>query len=116
MSKSKFWKGVLFGAIAGGALSMLDRDTRKTVVAGCQKTTGKITYYVKHPQEAVDSLKESTMRIRNTIEEVGEEVSFIAEKIDELKEVTPQVSHFVKETKDTFTEKPDEAENIRIRS
>ena len=56
------------------------------------------------------------MRIRNTIEEVGEEVSFIAEKIDELKEATPQVSHFVKETKDTFTEKPDEAENIRTRS
>ena len=62
MSKSKFWKGVLFGAIAGGALSLLDRDTRKTVVAGCQKTTDKITYYVKHPQEAVDSLKESTMK------------------------------------------------------
>jgi gas vesicle protein len=115
MSKSKFWKGVLFGAIAGGALSMLDRDTRKTVVAGCQKTTGKITYYVKHPQEAVDSLKESTMRIRNTIEEVGEEVSFIAEKIDELKGATPQVSHFVKETKDSFIEKPEEAENIRTR-
>jgi gas vesicle protein len=113
MSKSKFWKGVLFGAIAGGAISMLDRDTRQTVVAGCQKTTGKITYYVKHPQEAVDSLKESTRRIRNTIEEVGEEVSFIVEKIDELKEVTPQVSHFVKETKDTFTENLDEEENIR---
>jgi gas vesicle protein len=113
MSKSKFWKGVLFGAIAGGALSMLDRDTRQTVVAGCQKTTGKITYYVKHPQEAVEQVKESTRRIRNTIEEVGEEVSFIAEKIDELKEATPQVSHFVKETKDTFTENPDEEENIR---
>ena len=55
------------------------------------------------------------MRIRNTIEEVGEEVSFIAEKIDELKEATPQVSHFVKETKDSFIEKPDEAENIRTR-
>ena len=54
MSKSKFWKGVLFGAIAGGALSLLDRDTRTTVVAGCQKTTEKITYYVKHPQEAVE--------------------------------------------------------------
>ena len=93
MSKSKFWKGVLFGAIAGGALSMLDRDTRQTVVAGCQKT----------------------MRIRNTFEVVGAEVSFFAEKIDELKEVTPQVSHFVKETKDSFIEKPEEAENIRTR-
>lgn len=112
MSKSIFWKGVFLGAIAGGALSLLDQDTRKTVVAGCQKTTGKITYYAKHPQEAVDNLKESTMRIRNTIEEVGEEVSFIAGKIDELKEVTPQVSHFVKETKDTFIDSTDGAEKI----
>ena len=110
MSKSKFWKGVLFGAIAGGAISLLDRDTRKSVIEGCQKTTGKITYYAKHPQEAANQLKESTRKIRNTIEEVGEEVAFIAERIDELKEMTPQVTDFVKETKDTFIEKTDETE------
>ncbi|WP_338471780.1 YtxH domain-containing protein [Niallia sp. XMNu-256] len=105
MSKSKFWKGVLLGALAGGALSLFDRETRKVVVGNCQKTTDKITYYARHPQEAVDQLKESTSKIRQTIEEVGEEVSFIAEKIDELKSMTPQVTDFVKETKETFIEK-----------
>lgn len=106
MSKSKFWKGVLLGAFAGGALSLIDRETRKIVLENCQKTTGKITYYAKNPQEAVHQIKESTRKIRHTIEEVGEEVSFIAEKIDELKEVTPKASDFVLETKEAFSEKP----------
>ncbi len=108
MSKSKFWKGVLLGAFAGGALSLIDRETRRVVFENCQKTTGKITYYAKHPQEAVHQVKESTRKIRDTIEEVGEEVSFIAERIEELKEVTPQVSDFVKETKETFSDRPSE--------
>ena len=38
------------------------------------------------------------------MEEVGAEVSFIAEKIDELKELTPQVADFVKDTKDAFVD------------
>ncbi|WP_428910982.1 YtxH domain-containing protein [Niallia sp. Krafla_26] len=101
---SKFWKGVVLGAIAGGAISLFDRETRKNVIDYCQKTTGKVTYYAKHPQEAANQLKESTRKIRRTIEDVSEEVSFIAEKIDELKETTPKVSDFVKETKDAFLE------------
>jgi gas vesicle protein len=105
MGSSKFWKGVLLGAIAGGAVSLFDRDTRTSVKKCCQKTTGKITYYTKHPEEAVERVKESTRKIRHTIEEVGEEVSFIAEKIDELREVTPQVTHLVADTKEAFLEK-----------
>jgi gas vesicle protein len=106
MSNTKFWKGVLLGAIAGGALSLLDRTTRYTVIGNCQRTTGKIKYYAKHPQEAVDCVKESTRKIRSTMEEVGEEVAFITEKIEELKEITPQAIHLIKDTKEAFVENP----------
>lgn len=113
MSNTKFWKGVLLGAIAGGALSLLDRTTRYTVIGNCQRTTGKIKYYAKHPQEAVDCVKESTRKIRSTMEEVGEEVAFISEKIEELKEITPQVADLVKDTKEAFAENPDDEEEGR---
>lgn len=108
MSNTKFWKGVLLGAIAGGAISLFDRTTRYTVIGSCQKTTGKIKYYAKHPQEAVDYVKESTRKIRSTMEEVGEEVAFISGKIEELKEITPQVADLVKDTKEAFIENPDD--------
>ena len=48
------------------------------------------------------------------MEEVGAEVSFIAEKIDELKELTPQVADLVKDTKDAFTD--DELNDKVVRS
>jgi len=104
MSKSKFWKGVLFGAIAGGSLSLFDRTTRMSVLESCQRTTGRITHFAKHPQETIDCVTRSTRKLRLTIEEVGEEVSFISEKINELREITPQVVETVKGAKAAFTD------------
>lgn len=102
MSSRKFWKGILLGAIAGGAISLLDRETRQTVLANCQETGSKVAHYVKHPQEAVRCVKDSTRRIRTTIEDMSEEISFIAEKVEELREITPQVTDIIKDTKEVL--------------
>lgn len=99
---SKFWKGVLWGAIAGGAVSLLDRDTRKAVVASCKKTSNDISYFAKHPNEVVEGVKEATNKIRTTVEQVSGDLNFIANKVEELREVTPQVAGIVKETKEVF--------------
>lgn len=113
MSNSKFLKGVLWGAVAGGALSLLDRTTRQIVLKKCQRTAGKVTYYVKHPVEAVENVKESTQRLRTTIEEVGSDVTFLSEKINELREITPQVTDIVKETKEVlFEDQTDKGEKL----
>jgi gas vesicle protein len=102
MSRTKFWKGVLLGAIAGGAISLFDRQTRKVVFENCQGASNTITYYVKHPQEAARCVKDSTGRLRSTIEEVSEEISFIAEKVDELREITPQVTDIILDSKEVL--------------
>lgn len=104
MGKSLFWKGVLYGALAGGALSLLDKDTRETVASGCKKATKEVTHYVKNPGEAIDRAKEMSNQIKTAIEQVSEEVSFIAEKVDELKETTPYVAGLVEDTKEAFIE------------
>ena len=51
------------------------------------------------------------------MEEVGAEISFIAEKIDELKELTPQVADIVKDTKDAFIDDDlnDEVERASVK-
>ncbi len=105
MGKSLFLKGVLFGALAGGALSLLDRSTRESVMSNCKKTTKEISFYVKNPKEAVNQVKEVTNKIQSTFEQVSSEVSYIMEKVEELKETTPDVVELVEDTKEAFFEK-----------
>jgi len=104
MGKSLFWKGVFLGAVAGGALSLLDKSTRESVVTTCKKTTYEISFYVKNPGEAVNQVKEVTNKMKSTFEQVSEDVSFIAEKVEELKEGTPQVTKLFGDTKQAFFE------------
>jgi gas vesicle protein len=98
----KFWTGVLWGALAGGAISLLDRDTRQAVAQSCKKTSGELSYYIKHPDEVVEQVKDATTKIRSTVEQVSGDISFIADKVEELREVTPAVKGIVKETKEVF--------------
>lgn len=108
MSSSKFWKGVIVGAVVGGALSLFDRQTRTAVFGNCRRTTEKVTYYLKHPDEAAQAVTESTRKIRSTIEDLGEDISFITEKVEELRELTPQMVDIVKDTKDVLLESDSE--------
>lgn len=101
-SQNKFWKGVLFGALAGGAISLLDRETRKSVADSCKSTAKGVSYFISHPNDIAEKVKEKTSQIRTTVEQVSEDVSFIAEKVEELREVTPAVVGIVNDTKEVF--------------
>ncbi len=101
--RNQFWKGMLLGAIAGGAISLLDKQTREAMKENIQKTSSKVAYIVRNPHEITDKVKETTEKIRTTFEQVSEDVSYITDKVDELRELTPQVTDLIKETKDTFS-------------
>lgn len=116
MGKSLFWKGVLYGALAGGALSLLDRSTRETVSSNCKKAAKEVSYYVKNPGVAVSQVKEMTGQIKSTVEQVSSEVSFIMEKVEELKESTAEVVELVEDTKHAFFEEDDEEEEGTVRT
>jgi gas vesicle protein len=98
----KLWKGMLWGALAGGAVSLLDKETRLAVKESCQKAAKSITYVVKNPEEITQQVKEKALQFKTTVEEIGEDISYIADKVEELRETTPQVTKMLKETKDTF--------------
>jgi gas vesicle protein len=102
---NKFLKGMLWGALAGGAISLLDKETRHALKENCQKTTRSVSHFIKNPDEFTNQVKETALKLKTTVEEIGEDISFIASKVEELKETTPQVTRMLKETKDTFSKK-----------
>jgi gas vesicle protein len=111
MGKSLFWKGVFLGAIAGGALSLLDKGTRQTVAANCKKTTSEITQYIKHPNEAISQVREMTNKVKSAIEQVTSDVSYIASKVEELKEGTAESGGLEDDFDESYKEWPIENKN-----
>jgi methyl-accepting chemotaxis protein len=107
MGKNLFLKGMFFGALAGGALSLLDKKTRQEMKVNVKKAYEQVSYVVRHPEEITENVKDTAEKIRNTIEQVSEDISYITGKVDELRELTPQVKEMVKETKTTFSKHED---------
>jgi gas vesicle protein len=107
MGKNLFLKGIFYGAIVGGALSLLDKKTRQDMKVNVKKAYEQVSYAARHPGEITENVKETAEKIRNTIEQVSEDLSYITGKVDELRELTPQVKEIVKETKSTFSNHED---------
>lgn len=89
---NKFWKGMLVGALAGGAITLFDRDTRIAMKENCQKAAKVI----KNP-------KETASKIWTTVEQISEDIAYITDKVEELRDATPQVKkYFNKNEKEEF--------------
>lgn len=101
-STKKFWQGMMIGAIAGGVVSLFHRETRQAVMENCKKGAKTVSYYAKHPGELSEQVMETAQSLRSTVEQVSEDVSYIAEKVEELKEVGPSVKGLVNDTREAF--------------
>ncbi|MDH2358015.1 YtxH domain-containing protein [Priestia megaterium] len=103
--RNKLVEGIVIGAIIGGAVSLFDKETRSSVIQGSKKLKDKTTTLIQHPELVTDTVKEKYETIRTTIEQVSEDVSFVAGKVEKLKETKPQVMEIVNDTKEAFVEK-----------
>jgi gas vesicle protein len=106
--KNQFWRGMILGAIAGGAISLLDKQTREVMIENLQKGTAKVTYILRNPGEVTDKVKETAEKFKTTVKQVSEDISYITDKVEELREITPQVTDIIKETKDAFSTNAEE--------
>lgn len=102
---SKLWMAILGGAAAGFAISLLDKNTRNTVMTGGQKMMTNLKSVAKDPNSVVENMKDISGKIRTNIDQIGQDVSFISEKVDEMKEMPPQVAGVIKETKEVLVDK-----------
>jgi gas vesicle protein len=101
---NKFWTGIIVGAVAGGLVSLMDRETRQAVNEKYGKVTKNISYAITHPKEIASNIKEKTFEIKTAASQMSEDISYIVRKIEEVRDLTPEVTNLVKETKEAFME------------
>jgi gas vesicle protein len=102
MGKSKFFTGMLIGALAGGLVTLFDKSTRKEVVQAAKDSGECVAKYAKHPAFLIETTKDIYEKVQTTATQVSEDIQFINQKVEEIKEMTPQVKEIIEETKDTF--------------
>jgi gas vesicle protein len=109
---SKFWKSMMWGALAGAAVSLLNKETRTAVIDGAKKASDNMAYAVKHPREITDTIRDAAKKIQSTVEQMNDDIAYIAGKVDELRETTPQLVGILKETKGAFAKNEDSRETV----
>ncbi|MCM3759082.1 YtxH domain-containing protein [Sporosarcina aquimarina] len=112
MGKSKLGKFVLFGALLGGAVALLDRSTRNSVMGTSKKAANEISFYAKNPETLKQKLVDQKDKFQAAYEQLSGDVSYIKEQVEELKALTPQVKELVTDTKETFVDSKEEYETI----
>ncbi|MGG0657311.1 YtxH domain-containing protein [Rummeliibacillus pycnus] len=100
---NKLVTGIALGAVAGAALSMLDRRTRETTTKRVKHFVIDVQYYAYNPEELVGKIQSTTNKAQSMYHTFMHDKDFYLEKINEIQELTPQVKEIVLETKDVFT-------------
>ena len=103
MGKNKFGTFIVFGALVGAAVSMLDRSTREQTTKKMKDIMSGISYYSKNPDVLKIKVQEKKEKIQLVVEQLSDDASYVKEKVEELKLLTPQVKDLVVETKDAFS-------------
>lgn len=65
--KKTFWTSIVAGALAGGLLSLLNKDARTYSKEVVKQTGETITHYTKNPDETVEKVKESVHTVNNLV-------------------------------------------------
>ncbi len=90
MSKNIFFKGVFLGALVGGAVTLLHKETRKEVTDVSKKTVQKIKHVVCHPIETVEQIQSQVNEFINSIEEITDDIKEINDRIHHIKNSVPK--------------------------
>ena len=100
---NKLVTGIAIGAVAGAALSMLDRSTRETTTKKVKHMVVDVQYYAYNPEEFMNKIQSTTSKVQSMYKTFMHDKDFYLEKINEIQELTPQVKDIVIETKEVFT-------------
>jgi gas vesicle protein len=104
MGQSKLWKGVFAGAVIGGALMLLDRDTREYVGSKSRSVGSSCKGYVTHPSEAIHSIRVNyeylSSRINKSIEDLIEILNKAEEMLNRVGEINQEVEQQLKAVDD----------------
>lgn len=114
MSENKLVKGIVCGALVGGALTMLDRSTRDAVAKKSRYVGKQIQFYAKNRDELITTIEDQFYKWKSFYEQFASDATYISQKVNEVKEITPQVKTLVTDTKEAFTQSKEEYKSIVI--
>ncbi|GAA0341979.1 hypothetical protein GCM10008967_35460 [Bacillus carboniphilus] len=95
MGNSKFLKGVMWGALIGGAVTLLDKETRQEFM----QTGKKAGQALRNPKQTTQKIKEKVQDWQEAYEHIRDDVTYISDKLYELKDVPPKVTDIINESK-----------------
>lgn len=84
--QNKLVKGMLYGAVLGAAISLLDRQTREKTVLQIKDCSRKVWVYSKNPSVLIDNVSNKLSATRQKVEEVTDDLAFIVEKVNDIKQ------------------------------
>ncbi|QPC45755.1 YtxH domain-containing protein [Mangrovibacillus cuniculi] len=90
--------GVLIGAVVGGTLSLLDKQTRESFETCMKKTGNTVKHTVQHPKETYHQVSLKTEEWKVTATALKQDVDYVINRVNELKKLTPQVTGLVQDT------------------
>ena len=114
MSENKLVKGIIYGAIVGGTLTLLDRKTRDSVVNKTRYVRNEIRYYSNNRAELKNTIDSQITKWTSVYNQFAADATYLSQKVGEVKEMTPQVKTLITDTKDAFTHSKDEYKSIVV--
>jgi len=114
MSENKFVKGIICGAVVGGAITLLDRKTRDSVMNKTRYVRNEIQYYSKNKEELKTNLEHQITKWKSVYDQFSSDAMYLSEKVNEAKEITPQVKTLLTDTKDAFSQSKEEYKSIVV--
>ncbi|MBM7553696.1 YtxH domain-containing protein [Thalassobacillus pellis] len=107
MENQKFWRGMLFGALAGGALSLLDRGTREYVWNGTKSCGQSAKNIANNPSQAIYTLRMRYSQLTNTLSEGAKDVLEVLDKVESMLETISDLEKEVEKDIEKIADKRD---------
>lgn len=108
MGQSKFSKGILFGALAGAAISLLDRQTREVMKTRARSAQERARYYSENREVLKHDIEMKINHYKSLYEKLSQDAQYLSSQVNEVKQIAPQVQTLFSETKDTFSSSKEE--------
>ncbi|MDC3413462.1 hypothetical protein NC797_12110 [Aquibacillus sp. 3ASR75-11] len=91
MARQRFFKGMAIGAVVGGFVTLLDKDTRNDVWSDVKSAGKRSRFYVQHPSEVMNEVRDfyesSTFQLSSKANSVLAVLTQIQETLDKLSQL-----------------------------
>lgn len=104
-NKSKLLQGIIIGAVVGGCISLLDKNTRNAVKNQSRQTINYAKKVLNDPNRLVRQIQDSSIKLRESFKETVDDVTFIYKKVQELSDIPLELSEVMSKRKQPKEEK-----------